>query len=69
MRAFRHRELDQGRTEYWTGWAPRIGRGMGAADWTGFGSGSAWLLGLWGSVFGGVRSGFESLDFGVGVDG
>jgi len=25
---------------------------MSAADWTGFGSGSAWLSGLWVSVFG-----------------
>ncbi len=26
VRAFRHRELDQGSTEYWTGWAPKAGR-------------------------------------------
>lgn len=36
--------------EYWTGEAPRIGRWVGAADWTGFGSGSAWLFDFWVSV-------------------
>jgi len=49
---FRHRGLDRLGSEFWMSGAPRIGRGMSAADWTGFGSGSAWLLGLWVSVLG-----------------
>jgi len=53
-------------TEYWTGWAPRIGRGSGAADWTGFGSGSGWLLGLWVSVFGSTVV-FWRLGFGLRI--
>jgi len=55
-------------TEDWTGQAPEIGRGMGAADWTGFGSGSAWLLGLWVSVFGVVSCGV-GLVFGFWFEG
>ena len=69
MLPFRHRGLDRLGSEFWMSGGPRIGRGMSAADWTGFGSGSAWLSDFWVSVFGGVRSGFEFLDFGVGIVG
>lgn len=32
----KNRRLDEGSTEYWTMEPLRIGRGRGAADWTGF---------------------------------
>ena len=63
---FRHRGLDRLGSEFWMSGAPRIGRGMSAADWTGFGSGSTWLLGLWVSVFG-VRVVFWCLGFGLRI--
>jgi hypothetical protein len=51
----KNRRLDEGSTEYWTMEPPRIGRGRGTADWTGF-----WLREY-------LVVGF--LGFGVGVAG
>ena len=65
--AFRYRVLNSRGTEYWTGEVPRIARWLGAADWTGFGSGSGWLLDSWVSVFGEVSCGVWVLVLGLWV--
>ena len=44
--------MDEEGAEHWTGEAPRVGRGLGAADWTGFGKKVACLVDFWISVFG-----------------
>lgn len=46
----RRRGLDELGTEDWIGEEPRIGRGVGAADWTGFGWDGGFLWDFWGSV-------------------
>ncbi len=48
----RCRGLNRLSAEGWTIKAPQIRRGMGAADWTGFGLDSGWLWDFWDSVFG-----------------